>query len=124
MLLVSLLRILLTRSFKPFLFEGKFRNLLEYEAIQDLGLYVHIPFCLSLCGFCPYCKEIYDTGRAETYRKALLKEIDLVCADKGKKSVNSLYFGGGTPALMIDHLNGIIGKLKEYFTIDGGIGVE
>jgi len=124
MLLVSLLRILLTRSFKPFLFEGRFGSLLEYEALEDLGLYVHIPFCLSLCGFCPYCKEIYDVGKADAYRKALMKEIDLVCADRAKKSVNSLYFGGGTPAMMIDDLKCIIEKLKQYFVIDGGIGVE
>jgi len=124
MWLASLLRILLTRSFKPFVFEGKSNSLLKYESVDDLGLYVHIPFCRSLCGFCPYCKEIYDKGKADAYREALLKEIDLVCAGRAGKTVTSLYFGGGTPALLIDDLKGIIEKLKQYFTIDGGIGVE
>lgn len=125
MLQVSLLRILLTRSLKPFLFEGRFRDSLDFEALDDLGLYVHIPFCRSLCGFCPYCKVIYNKQKVAAYKKALLQEIDLVCRNmNGRKQVTSLYFGGGTPALMIDDLKEIIEKLQSYFIIAGGTGVE
>ncbi|MHC1719384.1 MAG: coproporphyrinogen-III oxidase family protein [Clostridiaceae bacterium] len=125
MLLTSLLRILLTRSFRPFVFEGTYQNNLDFGALEDLGLYVHIPFCRSLCSFCPYCKETYDKGKADSYKIALLKEIDIVCENmSGKKQATSLYFGGGTPALMINDLKDIIDKLKEHFTIAGGIGVE
>lgn len=125
MFLTSLLRILLTRSLKPFVFEGTYENSLDFENLEDLGLYVHIPFCRSLCSFCPYCKEKYDKEKAHTYKIALLKEIDMVCENMtGKKQATSLYFGGGTPALMINDLKDIIGRLKEYFIITGGIGVE
>jgi len=125
MLLTSLLRIALTRSLKPFVFKGAYQNWLEFENLQDLGLYVHIPFCRSICSFCPYCKEIYHEKRAVAYKEALLKEIELMTKDlKKPKRVTSLYFGGGTPALMIDDLKDIIGNLKEHFIISGGIGVE
>ena len=125
MLFTSLLRIFLTRSLQPFVFEGKYENKLEFENLDDLGLYVHIPFCRSLCAFCPYCKEIYNQQKAAVYKNALLKEIDLVCANRiSKKQVTSLYFGGGTPALLIDDLSEIIEKLRQYFIIIGGIGVE
>jgi oxygen-independent coproporphyrinogen-3 oxidase len=125
MLLASLLRVLLTRSFRPFSFEGSYQDRLDFENLDDLGLYVHIPFCRTLCGFCPYCKEIYDKQKADSYKAALLKEIELVCINmNGKKQVTSLYFGGGTPALMIDDLQEIIERLRKYFTITGGIGVE
>lgn len=125
MLITSMLRVVLTRSLKPFIFTGRNENKLKFESVEDLGLYVHIPFCRSVCGFCPYFKEVYDSYKAESYKTALLKEIDLVCRNlKGKKHAASLYFGGGTPALMIDELREVIEKLRNYFIIEGGIGVE
>lgn len=125
MLLTTALRVMLTRSLKPFVFEGNYDNKLDFENLEDLGLYVHIPFCRSLCSFCPYCKEKYNREKAVAYKAALLKEIDLVCAGlPAKKGATSLYFGGGTPALMIDDLKDIIGRLKQYFNITGGVGVE
>lgn len=125
MLLTNIMRMYLTRSFKPFCFKGKYRNRLPFENLQDLGLYVHIPFCRSLCSFCPYCKVVYNSETAARYKTALLKEIDLVGQYiKNRKRASSLYFGGGTPALMIDDLADIINKLKRYFDITDGIGVE
>ncbi len=124
-MLTSALRILLTRSFKPFVFHNRFASTLDYQSPRELGLYVHIPFCRSICSFCPYCKELYDQEKAALYRAALLQEIDLVCRNRaGKREATSLYFGGGTPALMIDHLGEIIEHLGRYFSITGGIGVE
>lgn len=125
MLITSMLRVFLTRSLKPFVFTGRNENKLKFESLEDLGLYVHIPFCRNVCSFCPYFKEVFDSHKAENYRKALLKEIDIVCRNlKGKKHAASLYFGGGTPALMIDDLEEIIDRLKSYFSIEGGIGIE
>jgi oxygen-independent coproporphyrinogen-3 oxidase len=125
MLLTSLLRVFLTRSFRPFIFENKYQDKLDFENLDDLGLYVHIPFCRSLCSFCPYCKQIYNKKKADAYKVALLKEIDIVCNNlTQKKQATSLYFGGGTPVLMIDDLKDIISKLKEYFIVTGGIGAE
>ncbi len=47
--------------------------------------------------------------------QALLNEIALVGKSlKTKRTTTSLYFGGGTPALLTDDLKSIIGKLKEY----------
>lgn len=124
-MLTTIMRLILTRSLKPFEFKSKYRESLDFKDLKNMGLYVHIPFCRSLCSFCPYCKEIYSRERAESYKEALLKEIELVCSHMDrKKEVTSLYFGGGTPALMIDDLEEIVGKLKEYFEIIGGIGLE
>lgn len=125
MILTSLMRIYLTRSFKPFHFKHAYRNQLPFEDLHTLGLYVHIPFCRVLCSFCPYCKVLYCPDTAAKYKIALLKEIDLVGKQlKSKKNITSLYFGGGTPVLMIDHIKDIIDKLNQYFIIEGGIGLE
>ncbi len=125
MLLTSVMRICLTRSFKTFHFKHEYENKLTFENLDTLGLYVHIPFCRSLCSFCPYCKVAYCGETAANYKLALLKEIDLVGSQlTKKKTVTSLYFGGGTPVLMLEHLKDIIDKLKQYFIIKDGIGVE
>ncbi len=123
--MTSLLRIWITRSFKPFEFTNRQADRLDFEGLDELGLYVHIPFCRSICSFCPYCKVVYDHELAEEYLAALLGEIELVGNTmSGPKEVTSLYFGGGTPALMLDRLGEIISALKKHFTIRDGIGVE
>lgn len=123
--MTSLLRIWVTRSFKPFEFTDRHDDRLDFEGLKELGLYVHIPFCRSICSFCPYCKVVYDKELAEEYLGALLSEIELVGRTmSGPKEVTSLYFGGGTPALMLDRLGEIISALKKHFVIREGIGVE
>jgi len=124
MLITSLMRVLLTRSFKPFIFRNTYSNNLDYDNLKNLGLYVHIPFCRKICDFCPYCKVIYNEQLATQYREALLTEIKLVAAGHKKKQVTSLYFGGGSPALMINDLKIIIDCIKNYYDITDGIGVE
>ena len=117
MILTSLMRIYLTRSLKPFEFKNTYSHILNYKDEPDLGLYVHIPFCRSLCSFCPYCKVMYDEDLAQRYKTALLGEIELVGSElKEKKVVTGLYFGGGTPALMADSLKEIIDCLKNILS--------
>lgn len=123
-LLIKMMTSFLTRSFKPFIFTSKYENIIDYDNEVNLGLYVHIPFCKQICSFCPYCKMKYNETSAKLYVDALLKEIDLVTLNHPKKEVTSLYFGGGTPSLVIDDLERIITKLKEHFLILGDIGIE
>lgn len=124
--LTSFFRIWLTRSFKPFYFTDSYDTFLTYDQTDNLGLYVHIPFCRSLCTFCPYCKTVYNKKLASDYVEALLKEIDMVGNRNSmeKKTVTSLYFGGGTPALLVDDIERIINRIRQYFVITQGIGVE
>jgi len=124
MLLTSFIRVLLTRSFKPFIFRNTYSNKLDYDNLDNLGLYVHIPFCRKICDFCPYCKVIHNEQLAAQYKEALLAEIELVAAGHEKRQVTSLYFGGGSPALMLHDLKIIIDCIKKYYDIIEGIGVE
>ena len=123
-LLPLLTRTALTRSPKPFLFLRGGDRRLAYREEENLGLYVHIPFCRSLCSFCPYCKTLYRKDEADRYVKDLLAEIDLAAKDGPKKKVTSLYFGGGSPALLADRIGEIVKKLREHFEIADGIGIE
>lgn len=125
-ILTTLTRAWLTRSFKPFRFTNTYDNTFDNKNTRNLGLYVHIPFCRTLCDFCPYCKYVYDKDIANQYIEALLKEIDMVgrATQEDKKQVTSLYFGGGTPALLAYDIKRIIERINKYFIITEGIGIE
>ena len=124
-LITDLTRMYLTHSTKPFIFTKDFDKVLPYDNGSEFGLYVHIPFCKSICNFCPYCKVIYDEETAKGYIDALIKEIHLVGKQwNGRRRATSLYFGGGTPALLADRITDIISALREHFIITDGIGIE
>lgn len=108
-MIVTLSRIWLTRSFLPFHFTNDNDARLDYEDAQNLGLYIHIPFCRVLCSFCPYCKQVFEDQSVRAYVRALKEEIRLAGSGLTKpKKVTTLYFGGGTPALALDEIKGIV----------------
>lgn len=124
-ILTKLTRMWLTRSTQPFLFRKEYDRRLPFEDCDQLGLYVHIPFCKKICSFCPYCKTLYSRERCDKYLDALLKEIRMVGSQSsGRKPATSLYFGGGTPALAADRLKEIVDAILEHFILSEGIGVE
>lgn len=122
-IITDLTRMWLTRSPKPFLFTSEFDRELPFADCDGLGLYIHIPFCRSLCDFCPYCKVPYDRALCDRYIDALIREIHMV-GGVGKKEVTSLYFGGGTPALAAGRIGEILEAVRRHFTVTQGIGVE
>lgn len=123
--ITSLTRMWLTRTVKPFTFKNEYDRILPFMECENLGLYVHIPFCKSICDFCPYCKVSYSADLCDKYIDALIKEIHIVGGQNTeKKTVTSLYFGGGTPALAATRIKEIVDALNEYFIITDGIGLE
>ncbi len=124
-MITSLTRMWLTRSAKPFVFRNEYDKALPFSDCDNLGLYVHIPFCKSICDFCPYCKTVYDPSLCDTYIDALIREIHAVGGQyEGKKTTTSLYFGGGSPALAAIRIGEIIEAIKTHFVITDGIGIE
>ena len=68
---------------------------------------------------------MYSKEACDRYVDALIREIHLVGRQaEGKKTVTSLYFGGGTPALAAGRLAEIVRAAEEHFHITDGIGVE
>lgn len=121
-ILTTATRMWLLKSFKPFSFTNEYDNELNFCDEKNLGLYIHIPFCRKICSFCPYCKVVYKEDICEEYIDYLIKEINMV--GNKKRTVTSLYFGGGTPTLALNRLKEIIETVEKYFTIQEGIGIE
>ena len=124
-MITNLTRAWLTRSTRPFVFKNEYDQSLPFAECEDLGLYVHIPFCKSICNFCPYCKTKYSQQACNRYIDALIREIHAVGGQiSQRKKVTSLYFGGGTPALAADRIREIVDAISEHFIITQGIGLE
>ena len=60
-----------------------------------MSIYIHIPFCSSICSYCDFCKMLKINQYIDKYLKALEKEIKEKY--QGEK-VKTLYIGGGTPS--------------------------
>src|SRR5690606_34432973 len=89
-----------------------------------LSIYIHIPFCESVCYYCACNKVITKHHeRAVEYLQALHTEIDMVVDQLGRgHPVSQLHFGGGTPTFLTDdQLEGLLGKLQSAFRfVPGG----
>jgi oxygen-independent coproporphyrinogen III oxidase len=85
---------------------------------KPLSLYVHIPFCESLCYYCACNKIItHDRAKAAKYLGYLLREIDLQSALFATGAVaRQLHFGGGTPTYLTDaQMGDLLGHLRSRY---------
>ena len=93
------------------------------EQRSPLSLYIHVPFCESLCYYCA-CNKIITKHheRAAEYLRYLEREVDLHTARLGKEQrVSQLHLGGGTPTFLSDdELRGLMTMLRSNFTMDPG----
>jgi len=97
----------------------------SFQGIEELGLYLHVPFCRQICPYCPYNKELYDPRAAERYANAVVKEIDAYCRLIGDRPVTSFYIGGGTPTTMLPSgLGRILEHIERSFNMQCGIHME
>jgi menaquinone C8-methyltransferase len=79
------------------------------------SLYVHIPFCRTLCPFCCFNRYLLDEVKARRYFINLKKEVEFYI-DRGFR-FSDVYFGGGTPTVMMDELLDFLAFLKQHLTI-------
>ena len=63
-----------------------------------LGLYLHIPFCAAICNYCNFNRGLLDESLKRRYVDALIGEIR--AAAEPDTSIDTIYFGGGTPSLL------------------------
>lgn len=79
------------------------------------SLYIHIPFCRTLCPFCCFNRYLLDEVKARRYFVNLKKEVQFYI-DRGFR-FSDFYFGGGTPTVLMDELTGFISFLKDNFHV-------
>lgn len=82
------------------------------------GIYLHIPFCKGKCAYC----DFYSVGNIklkEVFIEAICKEIELQKDYLRGESIQTIYFGGGTPSLLsTQELEKIIEQILKYFDVE------
>ena len=82
---------------------------------KEYTLYLHIPFCESLCPYCSFNRFLLDEDKAHTYFRHLRAEMRM--AHRLGFQFRSLYIGGGTPTILIDELCETIDLARALFPI-------
>jgi menaquinone C8-methyltransferase len=80
-----------------------------------VSLYVHIPFCRRLCPFCCFNRYLFHEDDARQYFIDLKKELEMY-RQRGF-TFSGVYFGGGTPTVLMDELTGLIRYLRAVFPV-------
>jgi oxygen-independent coproporphyrinogen-3 oxidase len=97
----------------------------RFQDINEMGIYLHIPFCRYLCPYCPYNKELYQADLAQEYTASVIKEIDYYASVAGNRPVTSFYIGGGTPTTMLNNgIETIISHIYRSFNMKCFIHIE
>lgn len=97
-------------------------------AVSDItpavGLYVHVPYCASLCGYCDFARVLAPGGEiSPDFDEALLLEIESY-REAPSIPLDTVYFGGGTPSLLPPgRLLRLLDQLREVFSLAPGAEV-
>lgn len=82
---------------------------------MEAGIYIHIPFCVRKCLYCDFVSDIGNKENMEKYQNALLTEIESTVI---KETVDSVFFGGGTPSVYpVEYIEEIMKLLNRNFNI-------
>lgn len=109
---------------------GTYRDWLRgLDPAASLSLYLHVPFCRTLCWYCGCHTTVPNADdRIDRYVSLLQAEVDLVAAELGEgRPVVNVHFGGGTPTILDpDSFLALVGRLRERFAFqsDAEVAVE
>jgi len=98
-------------------------DLVDSSAVESRALYLHIPFCETICSFCPFVRGRYRTpDLIERYVAALVREIEVKARYGSLTSVpiGAIFVGGGTPSLLNpDQIRRLGEAINHHFDLSG-----
>lgn len=86
----------------------------------DFGIYLHVPFCSSRCGYCDFntytATELGGSVTRDDFHEVLAAEVRRAAATLGPRSVQTVFIGGGTPTLLgASGLNALLDSVRSEF---------
>src|SRR6185369_5462649 len=81
------------------------------------GLYIHFPYCVSICSYCDFDRQATGFASIPRYVQAVVADISM----QRRRPIHSIFFGGGTPSLMsADQVASILSAAAETFDLMPG----
>lgn len=85
---------------------------------KPIGIYIHVPFCVSKCSYCDFYSLQQDSALKKQYVQRIISEIHRWGRALGSPPADTLYFGGGTPSLLsANQIVAIIDSVKQQFSL-------
>lgn len=95
--------------------------------MSQAGVYIHVPFCRTRCSYCDFATGPHEAALADSYVRALAREISSFEIEREARGVDTVYFGGGTPSLLTPaQLSHVLDAVRSRFhiTADAEITLE
>ena len=74
-------------------------------------LYIHVPFCKTICSYCDFCHSIYNKNKADLYLNRLQKDLSTI----KDESYSTIYIGGGTPSCLEENqIDRLLSMIEKY----------
>lgn len=92
--------------------------------MREIGLYIHIPFCIRKCLYCDFLSFPADEAAKRAYAAALIREMEGYEEKMSRCAVTSIFIGGGTPSTMpVDTLRDIMDAVKAHFHVTDDVEI-
>ncbi|WP_404326048.1 radical SAM family heme chaperone HemW [Aerophototrophica crusticola] len=96
----------------------------ENAGAPGFALYVHWPFCASKCPYCDFNSHVRDRVDHARWRDALVRELDHFADLTPGRTLTSVFFGGGTPSLMLpETVEAVLRRADERWGLPAGTEV-
>ena len=88
------------------------------DSVQPLGLYLHIPFCRQKCVYCDFYSLAGNEARMDEYVEALCAHLVQAAPSAAAHTVDTVYFGGGTPSYLgAPRLIRILSTVFQHYSV-------
>lgn len=92
---------------------------MKQKANRKLGLYIHIPFCKSKCLYCDFYSLPHSEEQMDRYTDALCAHLAEIAPHAALHTVDTVYFGGGTPSYLgAKRLTTLLKRIRKLYRVD------
>ena len=90
-----------------------------------LGIYLHVPFCTHICPYCDFNTYAGQSDLIPRYVEAMVRDLEVEAGRVGRRSVASIFFGGGTPSLLTpEQVGRLLDVAGDRFDLEADVEIS